>query len=158
MCGCKNKSLMATRFKKRKIGKAGGNIFDGWNFEELAIMGAGGLAAKAVVNPLSKAVLSDGKYPKLARWFPLVVKGGLAVGLNMINDPMAKLAAKGAVVAMLMEAGDTFAPAVFKPQAIRGIYGWDDDVISAVEIDLSDINGYDDEYDDASVNALESVL
>ena len=157
MCGCKNNSLMARKFKKRKIGKAGGNIFDGWNFEELAIMGAGGLAAKALVNPLSKAMLSGGKYPKLERWFPLVVKGGLAVGLNLINDPMAKTAAKGAVVAMLMEAGETLAPAVFSK--IKGIYGWDDDVIAAVEIDLSDINinGYDD-YEDASVNALESVL
>ena len=146
---------MAKYSKKRKIGKAGGNIFDGINFEELAVMGGGGLAAKALVNPLSKAVLGDGKYPKLAKWFPLIVKTGLALGLNMIPDPMAKTAAKGAAVATLMELGDTFAPAVFKPQAINGV--WSDDVIAAVEIDLADINihGYDE---DAEVGALESVL
>jgi hypothetical protein len=135
MCGCqKNKSRMA------RVGKA--SKYMDFDFEELATMAAGGLAAKALVNPLSKAVFANGKNPNLKKWFPLIVKGGLTVALNMVNDRRAKTAAKGAAVATMFEAVETFAPKVFAPR-FKAIEGYDDDLINAIEIDLSDINGYD---------------
>ena len=164
---CKNKNKQ----HRASVG-AVAKPFDGMDFTELAEIAAGGLGVKALVNPLSKVLFDNGQYPKLVKWFPLILKGVGAAGLSMIDHPTAKNMSKGALIATLMEAGDLFAPKVFKPQQLKNgivpgigdVYGWDDDVIAAVTIDLSDINGLDDEDFDYMngvedrVMELESVL
>ena len=82
---CKNKNK-----HRASVGAAQAKPFADWDFTEIAEIAAGGLAAKAFVNPLSKVVFADGKYPKLVKWFPLIVKGGLSAGLSMIDHPTAK--------------------------------------------------------------------
>jgi hypothetical protein len=147
MCGCQKNKKMA------KVGKAKYMNFD---FEELATMAVGGLAAKALVNPLSKVLLKNAKNDAWKKYFPLVVKGGLTVALNMIDDRRAKTAAKGAAVATLFEAVETIAPSVFAPRFRASVDGYDDDLINAIEIDLSDINGTYDDYDGAGVMGVGS--
>lgn len=101
---------MCTKCKKRNKKGRVGAVSD-WDINELAVMGAGGLISKALVNPLSKAIWKNSK-PK---YTPLIIKAGLAFAMSMIEDKTAQTAAKGAAVATLLEAGDILLPKVFDP-------------------------------------------
>ena len=163
---CKNKNKQ----HRARVG-ATATPFANMDFTAIAEIAAGGLIVKALVNPLSKVLFDNGQYPKLVKWFPLILKGVSAAALSMIDHPTAQNMSKGALLATALEAGDLFMPKVFKPQQLKNgivpgigdLYGWDDDVIAAVTIDLSDINGLDDEDDymngvENDVMELESVL
>ena len=133
-CGCK-------KHKRARVGAAKGGSYLDFDFEDIAVMAAGGLAVKALVNPLAKIVFgkSDKEGKARPKYSPILLKAGLTIGLNMINDPMAKTAAKGAAVAMLMEAADILMPKVFNPTR-NEIKGYDDDEVGAIELNLDDVN------------------
>jgi ABC-type phosphate transport system substrate-binding protein len=164
MCGCKIKATKMARVGKIDI-----------DFEELAIMGAAGLAAKAITNPLVKAIFKE----KKTKWSPLIIKAGLAVGLHMVKDPTAQTAKKGVALAALFEAGDILYPKVFNPVhdslvkkakaagiAVSGYgddeEGDDDEVSENVTIDLNsadyEVSGYTDEYNEVAGVEHDDVL
>ena len=62
---CKNKNKQ----HRASVGAAA-KPFAGMDFTEIAEIAGGGLAVKALVNPLSKILFDNGQYPKLVKWFP----------------------------------------------------------------------------------------
>ena len=129
-----------TRRRSRVSGLGG--TFD---IQELALIAAGALVSKMLVNPLGKAIFKEKAESKRPKYFPLMLKGGLAYGLTLLKMKEADQMAKGAALAMLLEGAEMFAPTIFKP-AIKGDIGGDDDMVNGVELSLDDINGYGDDY------------
>jgi hypothetical protein len=150
-----------------------------WDFEDLAIMGAAGLAAKAVTNPVINAVYKAFKMKEKPKYTPVLVKGALALGLHYVKDPMAQTAKKGVALAAIFEAGDLIMPKLFNPvqdglvKKLKAagidpaVSGCDDDddadeVAENVTIDLNssdyEVSGYTTEYNEVSGHETDDVL
>ena len=155
---CKNSSKMAAvgKVKKRKSAATKrrttrrrsrvSGMGDVFNIEELALVAAGALAAKMLVNPLGKVIFKGKEESERPKYFPLIMKVALAFGLTKLDMKEADDMAKGAALAAVLEGAEMFAPTIFKPQIKGSVDGYDDDYLADnVELNLSDINGYGDD-------------
>jgi hypothetical protein len=119
-----------------------GGTFD---IEELALIAAGALGAKMLVNPLGKAIFRGKAESERPKYFPLIAKGALAYGLTMLKMKQADQMAKGAALSALLEGAEMLAPTIFAPKLKADVNGYDDDIVNGVELNLDDINGYGDD-------------
>jgi hypothetical protein len=136
----KRKATPKTRVTRRRRSRVSGLGSD-FNIEELALIAAGALGAKMLINPLGKAIFPKNDPPK---YYPLLAKAALALGLTKVGMPQAKSLAKGVALSALLEAAETFMPKIFAPKLKAAVEGYDE-LAGGVELSLEDINGYGDE-------------
>ena len=130
------------RVTRRRRSRVSG-VGDVFNIEELALIGAGALGSKLVVNPVLKAIFPKNDAPKYS---PIIVKAALAFGLTQLKMKEADSMAKGAALAAILELAEVYAPSVFAPK-LKGavVEGYGDELGDNVELSLDDINGYGDD-------------
>ena len=153
----KRKSATKRRTTTRRRGRSRvSGVSNVFNIEELALIAAGALGSKMLVNPLGKAIFKGKAESERPKYFPLILKAGLSFGLSKLNMREADSLAKGAALAALLEAAEIFAPTIFAPKIKADVNGYDDDYLADnVELNLDDINGYGD--DDVSGYGEESL-
>jgi hypothetical protein len=131
------------RITRRRRSRVSG-VGDVFNIEELALIGAGALASKMLVNPLSNAIFTKSNPPK---YFPIVAKAALSLGLSQLKMKETDSMAKGAALAAVIELAETYLPSVFKKNPIKAdpnMAGYGDELGDNVELNLDDVSGYGD--------------
>jgi hypothetical protein len=129
------------RITRRRRSRVSG-VGDVFNIEELALIGAGALGSKLLVNPVLKAIFPKNDAPKYS---PIIVKGLLSFGLSQLKMKETDSMAKGAALAAVLELAEVYAPNVFAPK-LKGdkVEGYGDELGDNVELNLDDVSGYGD--------------
>lgn len=128
---CKKCAAHKRKHKKSKVSGFDANAAFDFDFMEIAEMAAGAILINVVANPILNAIWDKAKGKVRPSWASLVVKGGLAVGLNSLDNRTAKNAAKGIVINIAAELINKYAPASMQDKlksddSVEGIYGDDE--------------------------------
>ncbi len=139
---CKAGKRRTSRSKNKVSGFDTQAAFD-FDFQDIAEMAVGAVGVNLVANPILNAIWNKDKGKVRPSWAALAVKGGLAIGLNSLDNRMAKNAAKGILINIASELVNRYAPSSMQDKLkADSVLGYNEDI---EYIDLAgELSGIDD--------------